>query len=237
MYKFVILEDEEPQLERLESLFARFGSENPEFSYSLEVYDRGIKLLNDYQRDADIMFLDIRVPDMLGIDVARKVREVDSGVMIIFITGLSQYAIEGYSVDAFEYVLKPVNFSSFSAKLKRALRVLNRRSSELTLDLRNREGQRRISASEIIYIESSDHDIFFHTDNEQFRQWGTLSSYEEHLSPAGFARISGSYLVNLKYVENVRKDAVIVNGTSLPLSRSKRPSFLAALAKYKGGTR
>lgn len=237
MYKILILEDEVPQLERLTGFLRRFGEENADFKYSVASYGSGVMFLTDYKCDADLIFLDIRVPDMLGIDVARKIRETDDSAMIVFVTSLAQYAIDGYSVDAFDYILKPIQYPSFSAKLRRILRVLGHRESELTIEVRTREDVRRIRASEIIYVESSSHDIFFHTDGETCRQWGTLLAYEEKLRDAGFARINTSFLVNLKYVEAVRKDEVVAGGAVLPLSRSKRKEFLTVLAKYKGGTR
>lgn len=236
MLKIVILEDEKPQLDRLTGFLARYQTEHPEFAYTLEAYDRGLLLLDAYQRDADLIFLDIRVPDVLGMDVARHIRKMDDNVMIVFVTSLTQYAVDGYSVGAFDYILKPVHYAPFSAKLERALRVLSRREPELMLDLRTKEGGRRIPADSVIYIEVSAHDLLFHTSGEAIKLWGTLSKYEELLQQAHFARPSGSYLVNLKYVRGIKKDEVLVDGGAIPLSRSKRKEFLSALAQYKGGS-
>ncbi|MBP5291554.1 MAG: response regulator transcription factor [Lachnospiraceae bacterium] len=236
MLKILVLEDEKAQLDRLKKFLAQYGDENPSFEYSLTAYDRGVLLLTDYRRDADLIFLDIRVPDMLGIDVARKIRESDDKVMIIFVTSLTQYAIDGYSVNAFDYILKPLQYPSFSAKLKRALNVLSYREPSLMIDLRTKEGGRRISADSVTYVESSAHDILFHSGGEVIRQWGTLTKYEEILKDAHFVRCNTSFLVNLKYVHGVRKDEVDVDGNMLPISRSRRKEFLAALARYKGGS-
>ncbi|MGX8699430.1 MAG: LytR/AlgR family response regulator transcription factor [bacterium] len=236
MLKILILEDEKPQLERLEGFLRRYREENPDFAFTLETYERGLALLDAYRRDADLIFLDIRLPDMLGIDVARRIRQVDENVMLIFVTSLTQYAIEGYAVDAYDYILKPLQYPSFSAKLRRALRALSWREEELWLDLRDKEGGRRLAASGVTYVESSGHDLSFHTGGEVIRQWGTLSQYEALLAGAHFVRCHTSFLVNLKYVGAVRKDEVIVNGEAVPISRPKRKEFLAALAQYKGGS-
>lgn len=234
--KIVILEDEKPQLDRLTGFLDRYRTEHPEFVYTLEAYDRGILLLDAYRRDADLILLDIRVPDMLGMDVARHIRKADENVMIVFVTNLTQYAVDGYSVGAFDYILKPVQYPSFSAKLERALRVLSHREAEFMLDLRTKEGGRRVPADSVIYIEVSAHDLLFHTGSGTIKQWGTLSRYEELLRQAHFARPSTSFLVNLKYVRGVKKDEVMMDGGPIPLSRSKRKEFLAALAQYKGGS-
>ena len=115
----------------------------------LETYDRAFKLLDAYRSDVDLIFLDIQVPDMMGIDAARRIRDVDQEVMIIFVTNLTQYAIDGYSVRAFDYILKPLNYFSFSKKLRRALRMLSYRSNELHLDIKTKEGGRRLAEDAI----------------------------------------------------------------------------------------
>lgn len=242
MLKILILEDERPQLDKLTSFLARYQEENPSFEYVLECYDRGLELLSAYQCDADLIFLDIRVPDMLGMDVARQVRRMDEAVMIVFVTSLTQYAVEGYSVRAFDYILKPVCYASFSAKLERALRMLSHRKQELMLELRTKTDVRKVPADSVIYVETAArHDLLFHTGGEVLRQWGALSQYEEQLRKVHFARPCSSFLVNLKYVRGVKKDTVTLGGIGgvseeIPLSRSKRKEFLTQLAQYKGGS-
>ena len=239
MLKILILEDERPQMDKLAAFLERYKGEDPSFGYHLETYDQGLALLDAYRCDADLIFLDIRVPDMLGMDVARRIRRMDEAVMIIFVTSLTLYAVDGYSVRAFDYILKPVRYASFSAKLERALRVLSRQKQELVLELRTKADVRKVPADSVIYVETAArHDLLFHTGGEAIRQWGTLSQYEEQLRPVHFARPCSSFLVNLKYVRGVKKDMVILGGTEIeiPLSRSKRRDFLAALAQYKGGS-
>lgn len=236
MIKITILEDEPQQLDRLIEVLSRYRDENPSFEYSVETFDRGISLLTAYKQDADILFLDIKVPDMLGMEVAKRVRLRDENVMIIFVTNLTQYAVEGYSVNAFDYILKPLQYASFSAKLSRALKTLSYRDPGVLIELKNKEAGRRVSADSITYVESSGHDILFHIGTETIRQWGTLGKYELLLEKAKFARCNASFLVNLKYVEVIRKDDVIVAGVTIPISRGKRKDFLAAYAQYKGGT-
>lgn len=234
--KIIILEDESRQSQLLSDYLAKFHAEHPEFEYVLQIYERGFQLLDTYARDADLIFLDINLPDMLGIDVAKRIRNADQRVMIIFVTNLSQYAIEGYSVNAFDYILKPISYFSFSKKLERALRVLSYRSSTLMLDLKTKEGGQRIPADSVIYINVFAHDLYIHTATETFTQWGTLSKYEQLLKSAHFVRCSAGCLVNLKYVQGVRKEQAVVAGDMVTISRSRRKAFLHALAQYKGGT-
>ena len=98
MLNIIILEDQTEQAERLSQMLKKYAEAHEGFSYQLKLYDRSIPFLTEYKCDADILFMDIQVPDMLGIDAAKRVRQMDNRVMIIFITMLTQYAIEGYSV-------------------------------------------------------------------------------------------------------------------------------------------
>lgn len=235
MLKIMILEDEKAQTDRLLQFLSNYHDEHEEFEYIAEAYSRGIAFLDAYKCDADLIFLDIRIPDLAGMDVAKKIREVDQNVMIIFVTNLTQYAIEGYSVEAFDYILKPIQYASFSAKLDRALRMLSYREPEISLTFREKEGGKRIPAGTITYVEVCAHDLLFHTGNGAIKQWGTLSKYEALLKSAHFARCHTSYLVILKFVRSIRKDSVDVAGVLLPISRPRRKEFLTAFAQYKGG--
>ena len=171
------------------------------------------------------------------MEAARYIREKDKRVIIIFITMLTQYAIEGYSVGAFDYVLKPVRYEEFSTKMDRVCRMLAHQSTSVSLELRTKEEIRRVDADSVTFIEVANHDILIHTDREVIRQWGNLKSYEEKLAPAHFVRCNACYLVNLRYVRGIIGDTVRVHEDSLPISKSKRKEFLAALAQYKGGSR
>ena len=235
MLKIMILDYEMAKTYWLLQFLSIYHYYHEVFEYISEAYSRGIAFLDAYKCDADLIFLDIRIPDLAGMDVAKKIREVDQNVMIIFVTNLTQYAIEGYSVEAFDYILKPIQYASFSAKLDRALRMLSYREPEISLTFREKEGGKRIPAGTITYVEVCAHDLLFHTGNGAIKQWGTLSKYEALLKSAHFARCHTSYLVNLKFVRSIRKDSVDVAGVLLPISRPRRKEFLTAFAQYKGG--
>lgn len=237
MVKIDLLEDESAQVKRFKTFLEKYREKHTEFSYTLNHYTRGIDILQGYSRDSDIVFLDIWLPDILGIEVAKKIRDIDSSVLIVFITNLTQYAIDGYSVNAFDYVLKPISYELFSAKLDRILRVLSYRESEVLIDVKYRDGGVRLSSNDISYIEVSNHDIQIHTGDRIIKQWGSLSKYETLLKDCHFVKCNSCYLVNLKYVKEVHGDLVTLENDSLTISKPKRKDFLNALAQYKGGSR
>ena len=156
--------------------------------------------------------------------------------MILFTTNYSQYAIDGYSVRAFDYMLKPLSYQPFSSKLSRALRVLSYIKDRVELHLKTKQGSKKIPADEVQYIEVFAHDLHFYTDSEEIKIWGSLSEYEKKLEKAHFARCNVSYLVNLRYVKEIQGSEVLVGKHRLPISRAKRKEFLAAFAQYKGGS-
>ena len=237
MLKIILLEDEPIYAEQVVFLLTRYREEHPgpESSFTIQHYEDPVRFLTEYHCDADLLLLDIQMPGMTGMDAAKKIRKTDPDVMMIFITSLTQYAIEGYSVNAFDYILKPLRSASFLAKLERAFRVLNRNRLNDVLTISTKEGKRRILLDDILYVEVNNHDILVHTMQETFKEWGTMKSIESRLTGGSFVRCSVHYLVNLKYVHGMTSDEVIMPNTQLPISRSRRKAFLDAIAQYEGG--
>ena len=236
MLKIGILEDETAQSDELIQFLTRYQSSHPDFCYTADIFDTGSKLIFGYRGGYDLLFMDIRLPDMLGIEAAKKIRQVDENVMIVFVTNLSQYAIDGYAVNAFDYILKPLLYGAFSAKMDRILNVLSHRKNSSYLTIRTKQETFHLDTDTVFFVEVSGHDLIFHTDRRDYSVWGTLAKYEDELKNRFFTRCNACYLVNLKYVQCVRGSTVTVNGTDLAVSRTRRKAFLSELAKYKGGS-
>ena len=235
MPKIMIVEDEAEHARRLEELLRAYQQRHSGCVFDIKQYSNPHRFLAEYACDADIIFLDIQMPNIDGMKAAKKIREVDSRVMLIFTTALAQYAIAGYEVQAFDYILKPLGAEMFETKLNRALRVLNYSHDEDWIDISTKTETRRIPVNQITYIEVANHDILIHTAQESYRHWGSLKEYEQKLSALHFARCNVCYLVNMKYVRCIRGNCVQVGEATLPVSRSKRKEFLIAFAEYKGG--
>ena len=236
MFTIVLLEDEQVHEKELLSYLNRFSTEHPDFCYNVTSYHNSLDLLSNYHCSTDLLFLDIQVPDMKGIDVAKRIREIDQQTTIVFITNLMQYAIEGYAVRAFDYILKPLSYPVFCQKFSRIIQSIQCNRSEVFVDVHTKTESMRISSNCILYIEVFNHDITIHTDHGTLTHWGSLSKYENLLQNAHFARCSSCYLVNLKFVTKLEGDYVFVNQRPLSMSKSKRKHFLSALAQYKGGS-
>ena len=228
-----IVEDDEGSVRALGSMLARYGKEAG-VQFTVRTFADGFAFICDYDGSADVVFMDIEMPNLNGLDAARKLRRVDGSAVLVFITNLAQYAINGYEVDATDFIVKPLAWPSFSLKLKKILHTCaRRRAASVRLD--TQEGQVVLERGEIYYAESDKHYVTFHTARGNFRVRMSMAEAEAAFKDYNFARCSTSFLVNLARVTRIRRDSVSVGGEELPLSRTKKQSFLDALTLFTGG--
>ena len=180
----------------------------------------------------DIALLDIELPKLSGMELAHKIRETEPHLPIIFLTSMSKYAIEGYSVNAIGYVLKPINPFNFALAMDRAVSVSISSSSRGGVLVK--AGTESFPVSSIYFCEVRDHTIVFHLDAKEASCRRSLSEIEK-IGGDRFARPHASFLVNLDKVSLVRGDEILLqNGESVPLSRSKKKEFMSAIALHIG---
>ena len=168
-----------------------------------------------------------------GMTAAEEIRSIDSSVVIIFITNMTQYAIQGYKVGAMDYILKPISYFAFKERLSQAISRLKHRSSNYVV-VPVKGGVLRLDTSDIYYIESQGHNLIYHTCTGVYTASGTMNAAEESLSSYGFSRGNKSYLINLAHVDGIQDKYAMVKGESLQLSRPRQNAFLQDLTKYWG---
>ena len=234
--QFICLEDDEITRQAMKRYLEQYAAEH-QLDVSIRFYTKGEALLRDYQPGWDLVMLDIRLPGMSGMDVARALRRMDQNLPLIFITSLAHYALQSYEVNALDFLLKAVIYPELSMKLDRAVRVIRSRAG-CRITVSNREELRVLFSDDITYIEVRNHNLEYHTEQTVCQGRGSLSQLEQQLAPLNFVRISVCYLVNLRYVEGLQGGMLILRtGEQLVISRAKRRSVLAALAEYLGGSR
>ena len=233
MIRIAMVEDEAAVREQLQGYIQRYtrqyGTE-----FAVTEFSDGVEILDAYRPVYDIVLLDVEMKHLDGMETARRIRELDRDVVLLFITNMAQYAIKGYAVGALDYVLKPVPYFAFSQQLQKAEAKLRRRARHY-LAVPVEGGLRRLDTAQIYYMESEGHRVHFYTEEGEFSAPGALKTFEEKLADLPFARCNSGYLVNLAQVKSVQQGLAQVGPYELQVSRPKRKSFLAALADYIGG--
>ncbi len=237
MVRIAVVDDNIEELNNMSEMFFRLSTEIG-YDISVDTFSRSEELLSTYDKSYSLLCLDIELDDSdiceNGIELAKKIRKLDSDVMIIFITNLAQLAIKGYEVRAFDFIVKPVNYGDFAMKMRGALGYcIGNRAVSIKVPTEN--GFVMVSSDELFYIEVEGHYIYYNTKKGVYRQKGSLKEVEEKLGELSFKRCNNCYLVNLKYVDGVDKDDAIVAGNRLKISRPKKKEFLQAIAEYMGG--
>ena len=231
--RVAIVEDEAEIREQLMGYVQRYTRQYGT-AFEVKTFADGLEILEEYRPAYDLILLDIEMKHLDGMETARRIRELDPEVMLVFITNMAQYAIKGYAVGALDYVLKPVPYFAFSQQLQKVEEQLRRRTRHY-LAVPVEGGLRRLDTSRIYYIESEGHRVHFYTEEGDFAAPGALKALEEKLADRPFARCNSGYLVNLAQVQAVQQNTVEVGPYELQVSRPKRKSFLAALTDYIGG--
>lgn len=233
MVRILIAEDDSQCFGQLKQFLDDYSRETGRI-FQLTRYDNGEDLVERYRPEYDLLLLDIDMPFLDGMTAAEHIRQIDPEVVIVFVTNLAQYAIQGYSVNALDYILKPLHYFSFSQRLTRALRYVKKREEDyLTVAVKG--GALKLEVRGIYYIERLGRQLMLHTRDGILASTATLQQLEEALEGKGFARCNQGYLVNLAHVSGVQDGCAEVQGDKLLISRGRRGGFLEALANYMGG--
>ncbi len=235
-----IVEDEIEWQKTLNSYLDTFF-EQKKMTFQVKFFRDGDEFLSSYNRgDFDLIFMDIEFgkDKVNGMETSRKLREIDDEAVLIFVTNLAQFAIEGYSVDALDFIVKPLMYDPFRMKMERAFKIITSRTREKNVLIPVENASKKILAKDVLYVEISNHDLFYHTKEREYKVRSSLKAAMELLDNLPFAQCNSCYLVNLEYVERIEKDFVVLsNGESLKMPRTRRKEFLASLGNFLSGTR
>lgn len=196
--------------------------------------------------EIDILFLDISMGDEDGMTVAKQLRSQmeskkeavwGSLPLLIFVTGYPEYMQEAFSVNAFQYIVKPIQESNFEQVFAQTIReyqylMAKKKEKPKEVLVRNGNRTRSVSADDIYYIESSNRKVTLYLRHEKIEYYDKISSLESELKP-DFFRIHKGYLVNIKYVERYdRTEVKMRNGDSLLISKYKYQDFVKCYLEY-----
>lgn len=234
MIRVALVDDEESSIRQLKEYLMQYQKER-NVTMQIETFLDGDEIVENYKAEYDMIILDIEMRFMDGMTAAQLIREKDPEVVIIFITNMAQYAIKGYTVNATDYVLKPVSYFSFSQRLDKVINRINRKVNKF-IAVSIKGGTVKLYISDICYIESQGHRLIFHTKEQEYVTFATMKEVEEKLKDMDFFRCNKGCLLNLSYVDGVMDGCVIINGDRLAISRARKKDFTEALTNYLGGT-
>lgn len=229
MLDIAIVEDREDAVQNLLSHIERLRKDKGiECQYT--VFGNGLFFIENYKPVYDVVFMDIEMPLMNGMEAAGRLRKIDPYVPLVFITDLKQYALKGYEVEAMDFLVKPVNYVSFSTMMERVCRRSTKKQEQLTLS--TAQGTYNVNINDVYYIEMANHYVVYHTVTGEISFFGSLSEEEKRLPPDRFVRCNSGLLVNLAQVKKVQDGDVYVADTSLPISRNKKVAFMQSLLTF-----
>ena len=198
------------------------------------VYYDGMELIEHYDTTIDLIFLDIQMKLMDGLHAAERIRQMDEKVGIIFLTTLTQCALEGYQYQAANYIIKPIKYVRLKAEMDQWLKR-NQKNDSPAIVVANDSGKYKVFLKSLRYVETFNRNLLLHTEQENIVCYKSMKEMEQELTSQGFVRCHTSYIVNLFFVKGVNKlEISLVTGETIPISQPKRKQFMEQLTEYWG---
>lgn len=237
MIRIAMVEDETAAMESIQTYLDKFSKEKG-LNCQLVWFDNPVDFLSKYDKDFDLVLMDIKLPDMNGMEAARKLREMDDSVALIFVTNMAQFAIKGYEVDAVDFIVKPVTYYDFALKFARVVKKIDA-SDEMKISVVNKGSAKYIAAKDVCFVEVIKHKLLYHTADGVYEVRGTLKKAEETLISNGFAKCNNYCLVNLRCVLGVKGYVLTVSTghgakerEEIMISHPRKKAFVTALNEF-----
>lgn len=229
--KIAICDDLETERQILRNALADFFDREG-MQVQLCEFTSGEALLKDYTPDTfSLVFLDVYMGGITGVETARRLRQMDPNCLMVFITTSLEHGADAFDVDAFHYLVKPLNVEKLTSVMRRWKDIL---SEIQTVTLKCSRREQLVPVREILYIEVSGRVSTVHTLNEVIPTSMTLSSLEALLPAEQFVKPIRYLLAALRYVQNVGDTQLtLTDGTQLPIARAERENLRQALSTYR----
>ena len=207
------------------------GSE--EIVYEFSTGTGAVHWLEKHPGEIDLLFLDVEMDGLNGMDAAALIRKFNSEIIIVFVTGYSDYVFDGYKVNALDYIIKPAQSERLFEVLRRVRGHFESKKNDMYM-FKNTDGIFRIPLAQLLYFYSDKRKVVLvcsqNMEQKEYSFYAKLDEVEQQLSHK-FVRIHQRYLVNPHHTEQIGTDHVIIGGTRLPISRALKDEASARLAR------
>lgn len=231
MLLIAIVDDDPNDSAALNALVAEYFRRNSQ-AYMIHVFNTPLDFIRSTENH-DIVFMDIRMEKLDGLEVARIMRKINTDSVLIFVTHMAQLAIKGYEVDALDFIVKPADQFSINYVLDKALKRLENTTSTV-FALKTSSGIVSLSSGDITYVEVFDHNLVYHTTKGTYDVRGRLSDVTKKLDQKRFIMCNRSFVVNLRYVSSACNEYLVVDGTKISISKSHRKEIMQHFSNFLG---
>ena len=228
LIRIAIVDDEKVIREHMKNLIG-----NKQVECVIDTYSEGEELLQA-GKCYDIVFLDIQMDGMNGIDTARVLRQKTEDTVLIFITGVKEYVFDAFDVAALHYLIKPVDEQKFADVFKRAVLETGKKKHQENgqIFVKTRYRNVTLEQKDILYIESRGKKVEIHTKTDIVDVYAGIGELEKQLKE-NFYRCHRGYLVNLAFITEYSNDSITLNnGESIILAKEKYGEFVKIYMRY-----
>lgn len=230
MLRIALCDDEQKARDQLRFQLEKTMYEtDEEIVYEFSSGETALRWLGKHPGEIDLLFLDVEMKEMTGMEAAEEIRKFDKEILIVFVTGYSEYVFDGYRSGALDYVMKPAGEERIRQILMRARDILYGRR-EKNFVFQNQEGTFRMPVDRILYFYSDRRQVCLVTEQKEYFFYGKLGEVQAQVDDR-FVRIHQRYLINGDHVEYIGHDEVLTGGRSLPVSRGMKEEAVKRLAE------
>ncbi|MBJ2125444.1 MULTISPECIES: LytTR family DNA-binding domain-containing protein [unclassified Flavobacterium] len=234
-FKCIIVDDEPPATRILENYIGKVN-----FLEKVGVFNDSLKALEFLNsQSVDVIFLDIQMPQLTGLQLSRI---ISKNIKVIFTTAYPDFALEGFELNAVDYLLKPIAFERF-------YQAVSKLNSESKIELSSTSNSsapdflfiktdgknkfQKVFLNDVLYVESLQNYVCIHTVKQQIITHSSLKNVVESLPEKDFIQIHKSYVVSLKHIESTDNFSVFVNGKELPIGATYKDAFFDEIDQNK----
>lgn len=233
--KIAICDDVEEFYTDLKQKIENYFFEKNILNYKIDIFLSGTEFISNFNaEDYDFIFLDVDMPGLNGFDTAKEIKKLDKVVFIIFVTNMQNQMHQGFKYNAKDYMLKPATQETINILIDRLVleKNENKQSGFYSIKLK-KEGYIFIRNDDILYFESSGHDISAVVSDDSFTFIGKMDKVSEEMKDKGFVRIHQSYIVNLEHVfKDLGSSVILKKHGELPVSIKYRKALREAFKEW-----